>query len=258
VVDDASESSPADILGEIGDTRLRLLHRSENGGPSAARATGFAEAEGRIVALLDSDNEFFPWALERAVALLAEYPEVGCVTGLYMFPNGLRTRVAKSARILTPAEYRTTSARYDSDCLGVVRREVVELWLNRRRDFYSFEFHLWFWMSLHYPQLYVDEPWGRYHTDADNQVTRAHDARAYADAVRFVEEYRPLLGAEPCIPLDEQLRAIWYRLTRAKRFAERSLVEEWMAERRISKRSALRDAIGRRGRRFVPSAVKWM
>ena len=258
VVDDASETSPSPVLDEISDARFRLLTRRVNGGPTAARQTGFAEVTGRFVALLDSDNEFYPWALARAMSLLEAHPGVDCVTGLYVTPAGLPMRVRGGSRLVTPEDYRRQSTKDHTDAVGVVRRVVVEEWRERRADFFGAEFHLFFWMSLHHLQLYVDEPWGVYNTDAETRVTTHVDDRHFSDAVKFVEEYRPLLGNSPCVPLDDWLSVQWFTLRRARRAAELAVVEDWMRERGVTVRYALADAAARRLRRLRPGQVNWI
>jgi glycosyltransferase involved in cell wall biosynthesis len=258
VIDDASEASPADIVEGLDDPRFRLIQRAANGGPVAARMSGLREARGAFIASLDSDNEFFPWALERAVSLLNESPGVGCATGLYVFPDGLRVRVSDGKKIVSPDEYRRSTTSGDSDGVGIVRRQVMQDWLRLRDDFYALEFHLVFWMSLHYSQLYVDEPWGVYHTDADDRRASARrDDRDLVDIMRFVNEYRPVVGRDPCVPLDEYLKDSWFRLRRANRTAELKIISAWMRERGLTEQEALTETIKLRLRqRFMPRRVR--
>jgi glycosyltransferase involved in cell wall biosynthesis len=65
VIDDASTIDIRRIVESFGDSRLRYLRREQNGGPSAARMDGYRVAQGECVVQLDSDWEFFPWALDR-------------------------------------------------------------------------------------------------------------------------------------------------------------------------------------------------
>jgi teichuronic acid biosynthesis glycosyltransferase TuaG len=65
-VDDAStDESRAIIEKEAADERIRLIRRSCNRGVAAARNTGLAEAQGRYVAFLDSDDLWEPSKLEE-------------------------------------------------------------------------------------------------------------------------------------------------------------------------------------------------
>lgn len=259
VVDDASDEGPEEIVDSLNDYRFRVLRRTENGGCTAARTSGFRNVGGDIIATHDSDNEFYPWALDRAVTLIDQNPDVACVTGLYVNPDGLRARVSSGRRVMTPSEYRRGSTKGDTDRAEIVRRAVVDDWLERRDDFRNLDFHLWFWMALHHSQLYVDEPWKYYHTDASNRVTVHKDPREYADLVKFVEEHRPLLGAEPCVPLDEFLNRAWFQLRRARRKSETAIVEKWMEERGLHRSQAIREVIAWRLKLArYPHFVKWV
>ncbi len=56
VVNDGSTDETSAVVREYGDTRVRLLERA-NGGLSAARNSGIAQAGGRFVIALDDDDE---------------------------------------------------------------------------------------------------------------------------------------------------------------------------------------------------------
>jgi glycosyltransferase involved in cell wall biosynthesis len=66
VVDDGSDDAEALhlVIEGLGDHRFRYVRRP-NGGAGAARNTGFDEAKGRFVALLDSDDLWLPGKLEQ-------------------------------------------------------------------------------------------------------------------------------------------------------------------------------------------------
>lgn len=71
VVDDCSPDRTGEIAREIAaaDPRVRVLRRSANGGPGAARNLGFAEARGDWIAVLDADDAMAPGRLHRMMAL---------------------------------------------------------------------------------------------------------------------------------------------------------------------------------------------
>ena len=66
LVDDGATDSSGRICDEYArkDPRIRVIHR-ENGGLSAARNTGLAEAKGEYVYFLDSDDYILPQTLEH-------------------------------------------------------------------------------------------------------------------------------------------------------------------------------------------------
>jgi glycosyltransferase involved in cell wall biosynthesis len=61
-VDDGSTDDSLEILNSYG-SRIRVV-RQANQGPEVARNTGVALAQGEYIAFLDSDDIFFPFALE--------------------------------------------------------------------------------------------------------------------------------------------------------------------------------------------------
>lgn len=101
VVDDGSTDGTGEFIAtRFGhDSRVRYI-RQDNQGVSAARNTGFRHARGEFVALLDSDDLWFPHKLDTQMAVFRAYPEVGMVwsdlaaidmDGKVMSPRYLRT-----------------------------------------------------------------------------------------------------------------------------------------------------------------------
>ena len=81
VVDDASsDESTAEALR---DPRLRVIRHAVRAGPAAARNTGIANARGKWVAFLDSDDEWAPRKLELQLATLRSSSSQmqACTTG---------------------------------------------------------------------------------------------------------------------------------------------------------------------------------
>jgi glycosyltransferase involved in cell wall biosynthesis len=234
VVDDASTVPVRSVVDEF-DSRFRCVRSEPNRGCTGARYVAFGQMEGDFLMNLDSDNEFFPWTLERAVFHFSSDGEVDGVVGMSIFEDGLRVAVADGALQVTP-EYYASHAWPVWDCHAIVRRGVVEEWMTKRQDYYNCDFHFWLTFHLAHTALFVDEPWGRHNTTGDDRITNSVDPRRFRDPVVFVEEHRPLLGSVPCRPLDAWLKNAWFFLRRNGRSSELAVVRDWMDERGISTR----------------------
>jgi len=83
IVDDASEDETRDVVREwIGrDSRIRLLERSERGGPYVAANQALNEARGEYIFRIDGDDLSPPHRFEEQIEFLERQPSLkGCVT----------------------------------------------------------------------------------------------------------------------------------------------------------------------------------
>lgn len=87
VVDDGSTDDTGTVLAELAD-RITVL-RQDNRGPGAARNAGCAQARGRYLAFLDSDDVWFPWTLETYDRIALDAGEPAFIAGK---PFQFRTR----------------------------------------------------------------------------------------------------------------------------------------------------------------------
>ena len=80
VVDDGSRDETRDVIQErYGHEKRVKYFYQKNTGVSGARNHGMAESQGDFVALLDSDDVWFPWKLEAQLAVFRAFPEAGMV-----------------------------------------------------------------------------------------------------------------------------------------------------------------------------------
>lgn len=257
VIDDSSARPIKPIVDEF-DERFVYVRRDANGGCTASRHTGMGLARGEFFTTLDSDNELYPWALERATHYLHEYPEADGATGMYVFSDGLRKRVQDRVKVAGPEDYAQISSRgARGDSVGVVRRSVVEEWLRLRPDYYNLDVIFVMRFRLTHRVVLVDEPWGRYDDSSSDKIARLGDPRAYQDMLRFVEDFRPIIGNDPCGPVDMILSTMWIRLIRAHQYSDAAVIGGWMRERGLSRRKTMAREVGWRLRaralRLVPA-----
>lgn len=94
IVDDCSPDDTALIVQRAAesDSRIRLLRQSRNAGPAAARNSALAQAHGRWIAFLDSDDLWLPRKLELQLPFhLARGAKISCTDFRRISENGVRT-----------------------------------------------------------------------------------------------------------------------------------------------------------------------
>jgi glycosyltransferase involved in cell wall biosynthesis len=261
VVDDSSTIPIEPIVGRMADPRFVYLRTETNGGPSAARFHGYRAMRGPYLAAIDSDDEARPHMLSSAVEYLSTWPSVGGVAGMTARADigRPRVRVRGGRQVLTPDVYRVTAQL--PDCVGVVRRRVVEDWLEGRHDYYAFEAQQWLTFHLRYSMLFVDDVWVDVHLEGDDRVTRGRDPRSLDDYVRFFEAQHDRLGTTPSIVLDRMVEDGWFQLTRAGRAAEAQWYATWMRERALSPRRVVRRRLAAKLSRSIrrrSDAIRWL
>jgi hypothetical protein len=95
------------------------------------------------------------------------------------------------------------------------------------------EFHQWFTFGLHHSQLYVDEPWTRYHVDGGDRVSVGQNGRRLDDYMKFIEEHDAHLRTIDAPFLSDLLFDMWLDLLRAGRASDRKRVEEFLRLRKV-------------------------
>ena len=79
VVDDGSKDNTEEVVGQIGDERIRYVKTPENHGAGAARNYGVKQARCELIAFHDSDDEWVVDKIEKQMTYLETHPDVGLV-----------------------------------------------------------------------------------------------------------------------------------------------------------------------------------
>ncbi len=79
-VDDASGDDTLDIVSAIDDPRLEIIRLDTNGGAGNARNIGIDAATGRFLALLDSDDLWYPEKIEKQLEFMRSSGATMCYT----------------------------------------------------------------------------------------------------------------------------------------------------------------------------------
>jgi glycosyltransferase involved in cell wall biosynthesis len=265
VIDDASMIDIRAIVESFGDSRLSYLRREENGGPSAARMDGYRAAQGEYVVQLDSDWEFFPWALDRACYWLDTRKDVDMACALHLRDEDSRmfVRVRDAPRLITPEQFRHQEPLPDR--ISAVRKEVVLDWLDLPGQYFALEAHQWISAELSHNQVALDEPWVLYHTQGDDRITvdssNTRAQRALDDYVTFLRERNDLIDGGTCKSVDWVLKSAYVALRRADR-PEADLAAQALRRRGLKPSKVLAGSIGTRVARKLrmrrTPAVSWL
>jgi len=84
VVNDGSTDKGPDVVAQIKDPRIRIIHQA-NQGVSAARNRGIAEAKHDLIAFLDADDEWLSEFLTIITRLIIKFPDCGLYGTRYFY-----------------------------------------------------------------------------------------------------------------------------------------------------------------------------
>ena len=99
VVDDGSTDETSSAISSLSDPRVRVLKNDKNRGMNASRNRAIAEARGRFITFLDSDDLWLPERLARFHARAAETPDA-----CFLFSNAYVWRYGRIIGLLFSRE----------------------------------------------------------------------------------------------------------------------------------------------------------
>jgi teichuronic acid biosynthesis glycosyltransferase TuaG len=155
VEDGSTDDTPKiiqDYMRQTGDERIRMIALAANSGAAKARNAGLAEAKGRYIAYLDSDDLWVPEKLEHELAFMTERQAIFAFTG-YEFADEKGVGTGKVVRVPTTLNYRealknttifTTTVMFDTRGISKellempdVKSEDTALWWKVLRNGYT-------------------------------------------------------------------------------------------------------------------------
>ncbi len=80
IIDDGSQSSPANIIDKFDEKRFRLILCGENRGRGYARQRGLDSAKGKYMAMVDADDWIYPEKISKQVEYLESNPDIALVS----------------------------------------------------------------------------------------------------------------------------------------------------------------------------------
>ena len=176
VVDDGSTDGGGAKVEAYGDERVRLL-RQPNGGPGAARNTGWRSGLAPLIAFLDGDDEWEPEFLAKSVSAIETQGSdlAMSVHAWHDEPGGIYPKWARAwqpgrwqAAEDTPVQELISRLAFCSPCTALVRRSVIENYggfYERGGCRYAEDAHLFLKILLNQPVWMGHEALARFHRE---------------------------------------------------------------------------------------------
>jgi glycosyltransferase involved in cell wall biosynthesis len=198
VVDDGSTDCGWELLHELTDGRLRLVHQA-NAGVSAARNRGIAEGRGRYFGFLDADDEWDAGFLDAAMRLAVMYPQAGIYGTGYrtVYPKGPAVEItAQEARygqatlLVTDYFVRANGGSLINASGVVIPRYIFgEVGVFKVGEHYGEDLEMWSRIALRYPLGYDTRILLSFHQTGPINKIRFDRALRYEPHVRMLQHF---------------------------------------------------------------------
>lgn len=87
IIDDASTIEYKDFFKKFGDKRIKYFKLEKNAGPGHARNVGIEKALGEYVAIVDSDDIYYPKRFEKQLNFLETNTDISLLSCAFKFSN---------------------------------------------------------------------------------------------------------------------------------------------------------------------------
>jgi glycosyltransferase involved in cell wall biosynthesis len=224
VVDDGSTDKSLQKVKSFSDPRIRLITQ-ENSGVSIARNKGIEEANFKLIAFLDADDEWMPDYLETILRLRENYPDAGMyVTSLKTeFIDNVLMDKDEELRKLIPDEglllnyfklclKKTASEReLFSTCSVTVPKKVFsEIGGFQTGFWWGEDVDMWGRIALKYPIAYSSQACAVYYQNVINSASQRKKPVEIHPFVKTGKEALKLGGIpdEVIIDLEEYIKHV--------------------------------------------------
>ncbi|MDI6791949.1 MAG: glycosyltransferase [bacterium] len=155
IVNDGSTDGTDDYLKTLADSRIRVIHQTNQRLPAALN-TGFRAARGELLTWVSSDNYCAPYFLEALVGALATHPEAGLAYADFFLIDENDHLIR---RVSVPDYgYRSLLIRNDGNAAFLYRRACMEkIGLYDTELEGAEDWDYWIRMAEHFDFVYVPE-----------------------------------------------------------------------------------------------------
>lgn len=179
IIDDCPTDGTLDIVNQIQDNRIRIIHNGKNQGIAYSRNRGLAEAKGEYIALMDDDDLTPLDRLEREVSFLDDYPEIGVIGGNIEMISENGEKKTKPILLKTRPEEIRSEMMFScpmANSSTMFRKSILDDFkIAYRNDMFGMEdFRFWVEMSLHTKIVNFQDTLLYWRSRNDNESFRVH------------------------------------------------------------------------------------
>lgn len=179
IIDDCPTDSTLDVVNQIRDDRIRIIHNEQNRGIAYSRNHGLAEAKGEYIALMDDDDLTPLDRLEREAVFLDNNPGIGVVGGNVEWISEKGEKRGKPAFLKTiPGEIRSEMmfSCPMANSSTMFRKSIIDNYDITYKDgmFGMEDFRFWTEMSLHAQIVNFQDVLLYWRSRSDNESSRVN------------------------------------------------------------------------------------
>lgn len=200
IFDDGSKDHTVDILKIYTDPRITLTVFEENQGAVFATNYLIKQAKGTYIALLNTDDAYYPDKLEKQVAYLDSHPEFAAVFGFAQAMDDDGKDIVPNFEYFEPKEMNKDrlewlntfffKGNFFNHPTIMIRREVYdEIGLYDNRLCQMPDFIEWVKLLFKYEVHIMPEKFIKYRARAGNMNTSSINAKGVADRQRYEYQY---------------------------------------------------------------------
>jgi len=234
LIDGGSTDGSLDIIQRYAD-RLAYWESTPDRGQTDAINKGFNRATGEIMAYLNSDDLYYPQAVEEAVAFFQQHPETALVYGDADYVDAEGKVIGRFPAAQTDYRRLRNGYVHIPQQATFFRKVMWEMVGPLDPTFYfAMDYDLWVRIASLSNPVYHPRKWAAFRLHGDAK-TSAAAAQCWPEMIRvhrrlgggvvspIYAKYALRRVIEPLMPLRMQLRLWWQRQKASSRLAERDV-----------------------------------